>query len=539
MGSYFCITIRFLQPFCHSSRGGDNPEWPPSPLRLFQALVSASAAHWNERRRLKYACPALRWLEKQQPPSIIASAGEPATKGHRLYVPDNVGDRVATSWSKGGTATIADYRVEKDVHPTHLHGETVYFLYSIAESDQEFEIHQETLFSAVQNITHLGWGIDIAIGRADLLSEQQVSILEGQRWNPARADSGNVLRAPIDGTLDALINRYEAFLNRITDDGVRPIPALSNFVGIGYRRLAEAVRRPFAAFQILRTDGTGLRAFDTVRKGLTVAGMTRGTTKAAAEHSNGTWTTDKINRFVLGHGTGYQTKHIEKHRPVGPQRFAFLPLPSIEPRGAGKARVVGHVRRVMLTSFADDCESEIAWARRMLSGQELIDEDTKEPLALLSVIPANEKTVRCYTQSATTWATVTPVVLPGFDDRDHVWRRLKNRTSSSEQTKKNLQRLSERTENLLRRAIVQAGLSQELADHAELEWRKTGFWPGTDIADRYGVPGHLKRLPRFHVKVRWRNKRNEPIDLSGPICFGGGRFYGIGLFAALRDFELE
>ena len=528
MASHLRITIRFLQPFSHARRGGDDFEWPPSPLRLFQALVSACAARWNERTALKYALPALTWLERQPAPTIIAPIGAPGRVKYRLYVPDNVGDRVAASWCGGGSVSIADYRVEKDIRPTHLKGDTVHFLYRISEADREFIRHRETLFSGARSITHLGWGIDMVVGNADVVSEETLLSLEGEHWQPVGDSSRNTLRIPKEGTLSELMRQHDAFLNRVTPNGLKPIPALSKFGIMGYRRPSDSVLRPVVPFQILRTDGSALRAFDSARKGLTVAGMVRGAVKLAAERSG--WPAAKINSFVLGHA---DPNGVGKHARVGPSRFAYFPLPSIESRGAGKARVVSSVRRVMLACLTDGCEDEIAWARRMLSGQELIDEATRAPVALLSVIPANENMVRYYTQPATAWATVTPVVLPGFDDPEHLRRRVKDRKLSSEQQMRILERLSDRIDTLLRKAIVHAGFSQELADHAELEWRKVGFWPGTDLADRYGVPSHLKRYPRFHLKVQWRNKQNEPIEVPGPMCLGGGRFYGVGLFAPL------
>jgi len=186
----------------------------------------------------------------------------------------------------------------------------------------------------------------------------------------------------------------------------------------------------------------------------------------------------------------------------------------------------------MLSSFAGDCGDEIAWARRTLTGQELIDEDKKQSVALLSLIPATEKVVRSYTQAAVEWATVTPVVLPGYDDPKHYRRRM-NREVGAEEQKELLQRLDRRIEGLLRKAVTQAGFSQVLADNATLEWRKVGFWPGTDLADRYGVPHHLKCFPRLHVKIQWRDARNQAVEVPGPICLGGGRFYGLGLFAVI------
>ena len=140
--------------------------------------------------------------------------------------------------------------------------------------------------------------------------------------------------------------------------------------------------------------------------------------------------------------------------------------------------------------------------------------------------------IRRYIQPAASWATVTPLVLPGYDDPGHYRRRLKNGTFAEEQ-KVLLKRLGDRIDGLLRKAIIQAGFPKMLADHAELEWRFAGFWPGSDLVGRYRVPEHLRCFPRFHVRLEWRDARQRPVQVSGPICLGGGRFYGVGLFAAL------
>jgi D-alanine transaminase len=44
MPSFFGLSIRFLAPVFHGRADGEQREWPPSPLRLFQALVAAAAA---------------------------------------------------------------------------------------------------------------------------------------------------------------------------------------------------------------------------------------------------------------------------------------------------------------------------------------------------------------------------------------------------------------------------------------------------------------------------------------------------------------
>jgi CRISPR-associated protein Csb2 len=254
--------------------------------------------------------------------------------------------------------------------------------------------------------------------------------------------------------------------------------------------------------------------------------MVRHATRRAAESSK--WPLDVVNAFVLGHVEGRQG---EEHEAVGSRRFAYVPLPSLESRGRSNSRVVGDVRRVLVTCFSGDVDDKVGWAHRALSGQDLIDEATRAPVAFMTALPAMDRTVAAYTTSASAWATVTPVVLPGFDDPSHYRRRLDKGVDAEEQ-KRLLGKLAERVDSLLRKAIVQAGFPKALADHADLDWRKAGFWPGTDLADRYGVPDHLKRYPRYHVRIAWRDEQGAPIDVPGPICLGGGRYYGIGLFAA-------
>ncbi|HEY9870486.1 MAG TPA: type I-U CRISPR-associated protein Csb2 [Candidatus Obscuribacterales bacterium] len=543
MPMHLCVSIRLLDRRFHGRKDRRGaPEWPPSPLRLFQALVAAAVRLESQRLTAGGAQSTLLWLEAQQtPPRIIApQASLPGSNGERhgyvLSVPNNAMDIVARAWARGnyvgrGDSDPATHRTMKVVHPVHLlDGETVHYLWPLPDPlSREVTAQADVLTKIANHVAALGWGIDMAVGHAAVLSEEEVNALRGERWLPGREGVEHGLRVPVSGTLDALSKRHERFLKRVrpdrTFDPTPPLPE-SAYRRVEYRRATDPSGRPIAAFALLKLDASGFRPFDPVPTGLTLTGMMRHAVTCAARQAG--WPESKINTFVLGHGESEQGTHI----PVGPRRFAYLPLPSLEGRGEGNARVVGSIRRVLLTAFADGCDSEMAWARRALSGRDLVDENHGRSVALLSLLPSNEKIVRCYVQPADTWATVTPVVLPGYDDPAHYRKRLKRGTTAEEQ-KRLLERLSERIDALLRKAIVQAGFSQELAAHAELEWRKSGFWPGTDLADRYGVPDHLKRFSRWHVRLRWRDSQKRPITVPGPLCLGGGRYYGIGLFAAM------
>lgn len=537
MSLHFCVSIRFLDAAFHGRCDGGEPEWPPSPLRVLQALVAVAAARGRSETLSAHAQSALMWLGKQTAPILVAPTGVTASS-YCLSVPNNAMDIVANAWCRGndsnsGDANPATHRAMKTVSSTLLLGsDAVHYLWPLDDQPTvEIRGYVETLVGITRSVVALGWGVDMVVGHAAIMSNEESDRLPGERWMPTRAATDDGLRVPVAGTLDALVDRHRQFLARLGPNGLgfTPPRPLSAYLRVGYRRVTDSPPRPVAAFALLKPDARGFRAFDTARRALTVAGMTRHAAKIAAGAAG--WDELKINTYILGHG---DSKGVAGHVAVGPRRFAYLPLPSLEVRGNGKARVVGSVRRVMLSSFAENCDAEIEWARRSLSGQELVDQDKQQPVALLSLIPENDKIVRLYTRSAASWATVTPLVLPGYDDPGHYRRRLKRGTSSEEQ-KQLLDRLGQRVDGLLRKAITQGGFSEALAEHAEFEWRKVGFWPGTDLADRYGVPNHLRRFPCWHVRLHWRDGQGRPVQVPGPVCLGGGRFYGLGLFAAFHD----
>jgi CRISPR-associated protein Csb2 len=538
MPTYLCITVRFLQPSCHGRGDRGEPEWPPSPLRVFQALVAASAARWSERTRLHHAAPALRWLERQPAPSIISAVGHAAPTKYRLYVPDNVGDKVAGSWSRGGAASLADYRTEKDVRPTRLRDrfEEVHYLWPASGPD--LERSKDVLLDAARSITHLGWGVDMVAANASVIAEADAAGLAGERWRPVDASPESGLRVPTGGTLDALIDKHDAFLSRLGPEGFRPVPPLTAFRVVSYCRATDPPRRPFTAFSLLKLEAThanDFRPFDAARQGMAVAGMLRHAAAAGDLASALGWPPEKVASFVLGHGEPIG----QPYSPVQGPRLAYLPLPSIEPRDGGQARVVTGIRRALITVFNGDDGGDLRRLARLLSGSDLVAEETGNAVARLSQIHYSDRTVERYTEPATTWASVTPVVLPGYDDPRKIRKRLfakpeadVPRTGAAEQTEW-LGKLDKRIDHLLRKAIQQAGYSDELAHCAEIEWRAIGFWPGTEPTTRYMFPIKLRRFRRLHVRISWRDAAGSPIQVPGPISLGGGRYCGLGLLAAM------
>lgn len=166
----FRLSIRLLDGAFHGRGDRGEPEWPPSPLRAFQALVNAAARRWRTSQFESYARPALEWLEGLGLPTIAAPPGRTATRPYRLYVPNNAGDLMVAAWARGNNeASMAGHRTEKDVRPTRFAGpdgrplETNldylplhYDWPLIPDQHEEGLAHLETLKAAARSITHLG-----------------------------------------------------------------------------------------------------------------------------------------------------------------------------------------------------------------------------------------------------------------------------------------------------------------------------------------------------------------------------------------------
>jgi len=492
MPTFLCITVRFLQPYSHGRGDGNEPEWPPSALRLFQAMVAASAGRWNERTVLVSAASALNWLEAQTAPEIVAADAVSADRPYRLYVPDNVADKVAASWTRGRDADIADYRTEKDVCPMHLRGDAVHYLYPLPNGHCP---HLDVLTAAARSITHLGWGIDMVAANATIMSSEQVAALAGHRWQPTRV-GGTPLRVPTEGTLDDLMRKHEAFLNRLSSDGFRPVPPLKVFRVCGYRRDAEPLQRPYRVFELRRADGGRFRYPH--RKLIHIAGMVRHLAIEAMKASPPTGLgSDWVETYIAGHATEDAPEH---------RQLSYLPLPSI-----GHIHTDPGVRRIMIVAPLGD-DVWLDHVARHLAGRMLEplrgDEFAgKDPPLLVPV--RHDIVARRYTQPANAWASVTPVILPGHDDHKPA-----------------------KTRRLIEKALAQSGVDQP----CDFEWSAFSRFPKSLSAHKYDRdkrptgyirPDYLLSQTAVHLKLRF----HDGLKVPGPLTIGAGRHCGLGVLA--------
>jgi CRISPR-associated protein Csb2 len=496
---HLLVSITLLDRLFHGRADGDEPEWPPSPMRVFQAMLAGGAAASRASGGLAQAdLEALRWLERQSAPLIVAPAVR-RCRAYRLSVPNNAMDVVASAWARGnesgqGDANPATHRSMKMVTPIALEsGDTVYYVWQIpaAQSPNAAE-NVEALKRLVHAVVAFGWGIDLAYGSATVVGDSAVASLAGEHWSPISQPAGVPLRVPTVGSLSALLERHERFTSRLGKGGAfTPTPALTRFRRCHYARLSDAPGRPFSAFQLLSTTEGQFRSFRATQVAK-VAAMIRhcvGTLASATKRTDvGVSPDEWLDRYVHGHDRG-------GCQPSG--RFAYVPLPTIDPRG-----VVDRVRRVIVAEPLDGAGLNARWAGQVLVGQPLTNEQSQKVEATLAACPVSDYVLGRYARAARCWATVTPIVLPWGDSGK-----------------------PQRATKQFLKAVRHAGYRPE--DVASVELRREPFWRGVEVASRYFVPKHLRGTAVWHVLLEWK----EPVE--GPVVIGSGRFYGLGLFAAV------
>jgi CRISPR-associated protein Csb2 len=485
MADFLRISVRYLQPLAHGRTSGGEPEWPPSPLRLFQAIVAGAAAKFNERDQLLSTVPALTWLENCPLECIIADSAQVSQSPAQFYVPDNSSESLVPAWKRGETNAIPK-RTEKVIRPVHLASNTVHFEYRLPDGICPFF---DTIHASVRSITHLGWGIDVVVADANLISEQDAANELGERWRPVQ--SGGVgLRIPVSGTLHDLMRKHTDSLNRLTEEGFHPVPPLRLFEVRRFRKDNDDESRPFCVFQILKPDTTGLRAFNAATRTRDIAAWIR---HAVADVCKD-WA--DLASFVHGHGlTGGANRQANSA-----YRFQYLPLPTIN----SALKRVESIRRVMVVAPVG-CQDRIDFIRRRLLGHELKWND--EVVGVLNLLTGRDYVRDQYVGPSELWSTVTPVILDGFDDQNPL-----------------------KTEKLLRKALFNAKLVRRVDfDNIEMDWSPFGFLSGIDSSRQFLRPEKLNGT-MLHVRLRF------PKPINGPIVIGAGRYRGFGLMARTDEF---
>lgn len=470
--SHLLLTVRFLDARYHGQADGGRREWPPSPMRLFSALLAGAKADWSDARER-----AFRWLERQPAPVIQAM---PVQEGSRLltYVPNNNSDS-------------NNKRIDKEILPTLLGDPPeVNYLWSVPADEESLA---EVIAEAVRHIRALGWGIDLAVGRGSLVD--RLPSREGfEVFKPRRkaVGGGRMLRIPIPGSLDALESAFQTRSTLIREDGSIHDESTPAVFGTAAYALASDVA--FCAFQ-LETPDEESYAWNP-RQLRSLVGMVRHVAAGPeARHALEPLGID-LDAFVHGHS----------EQPDAP-RLSIVPIPSI-----GHPHSDGLIRRVFLVEPMKR-EGTVSQAlEKALHGLFLQPEPGDDTITAgcvcLGRLSPSDRFLRRYTHPASTWASVTPVLLPGFDER--------------KSDRGNLQKRLERAEQLVCKALVQSGIDVP----ASIELSRVPYWPGSMHVRDYQPREKLAHYPRWHVRLHFER------PWAGPLVLGAGRYSGFGIFAS-------
>ena len=470
-------------------------EWPPSPARLFQALV-AGARTGIYRQHWPAVEGVLRRLEQLPAPEIVACNAE-RLHPYRISVPNNDADRAARDWAAGRQFDAAGLRTMKDVrsrkiNSSHNGQPHVYYFWKLLEDTDVKASKQLASF-----LHTLGWGVDMAYADAFLGDEQLIQALADEsgysRYVPAL--KGMLHSVPIPGYLNDLCDAYRRYCHRHSSNGVDAFTRSTGYGQHPYRRVGAATP-PVAMFLLRQIDDAGGWFSVPWVFSMRVAAWMR---HAVAEAMGAErYTEQEVNEYVLGHGGDGHRRHM-----------SFVPIPSI-----GGPHADGAVRRAMLVEPADadgSISELLQWKLAPSVLHRLLESNggprRTAPACFLSQAQKGDTVFqRCMpTQKQELWHSVTPVILHGHNS-------LRGKFSLR------------KTEELLYQAFENSGYPRQSL--TEIRFQPAPLWHGTESAMAIRVPEHLRQWPRYHVVARFR------APVPGPVLVGIGRHYGIGLFAA-------
>jgi len=482
MEQYLCISVTFLDPLYHGKGDSEQPEWPPSPMRLFQAMLAGSQAG---ARKARWATQdhndlgsAFRWLERQSQPMIVAPSAERARASHTLFVPNNDSDEILDQRARLTSKHLRPHRLVSEDR-----GQTIHYLWAISGEDwAASRPYAETMAGEARCLMALGWGIDQAVGNGEILNAAQADQLSGERWRPYPSDSleQGRLRVPKQGSLRDLEWVYESFCAQLEGGVYSPPEKFTEFASVRYVRTTLLPNRPYAAFEL--PDGCAFRQ----ESANEVAAMLRSLVCRKPNRDDfQDQFEDDTEVYLAGHVNGGDRT---------PARFSYLPLPTI-----GHQHADGMIRRLLIAEPYGGDGARSKWAERRLSGQTLTDNKGDQRGHLLGLWrQSSQRMVSRYVNEHRIWSTVTPVVLPGFDDGNLV-----------------------KAEKLFVKAVRQAGLS--IDGITDITLRRAPFWPGSQHPRNYHRAKYLNHLPVWHAQIEFR----EPVN--GPLSIGSGRHAGLGI----------
>ena len=489
MSKALLMTVRFQEGRYHGSadrfHGSDG--WPPSPGRLFQALVAAAARGSylsNEDQQ------ALRWLEELEPPRISAP---PAVRGAavKFFVPNNDLDAEG-----GDPRRVSKIRTDKRWRPRFFDpGMPVVYLWEFDSGESQ----AQHICRVAARLYQLGRGVDMAWAVAKVLpfekAESELADQSGVLYSPSGV--GDVA-CPHQGTLAGLIERHQQARQRLrwSGNGRNPRQFFTHPLRASFRSVGYGSRARLLHFELRDESGFAPRPLRFA------APVVTGLLNAAAHRLSEALPQKRplFEKLIVGRGAGRQD--------LG-RRIRLVPLPSI-----GVVHTDLSIRR-FLVEIPAECpirNDDLAWAFANLEPR---NPTTSEiwPGRLMSA--DDSQMANRFTRDALIFRSVTAVALSGT-----VRRRIgKDQDHSTKNAKERLREDAQAASAVVQ-ALRQAGI---VARPRGIQVRREPFHRRGAMAEQFAAGSRFSKHILWHVELHFAQA------VSGPLVIGDGRFCGLGL----------
>ncbi len=488
MARCLLIAVSFHDGRYHGEGDGfdDAKGWPPSPARLFQAMVAAAArGDMIEQEDKK----ALRWLEGRPAPRIAAP---PMHRGRaiKLFVPNNDLDAVG-----GDPANVGKIRVDKSWRPCFFDpDEPVIYAWKFdSGKDQAVRI-----CTIAERLCQLGRGVDMAWAQGSVVDQDQAQVALEAHSGIVRVPGGiGEVPTPCSGTLDSLVNRYNGNRTRLRTEGAgrkqrqlfnQPPQAL--FSRIGYD-----VPTRHLHFE-LRTHRGGFAAQPLNSAFPLVVGLRDAAAARLADSMQKFAAT--IDKLVVG-------------RNAGPadlaRRIRIVPIPSV-----GAEHTDPSIRRLMIEVPAEFPLrlGDLRWA---FAGLGIVGSSDG------SLVSTDEhRMADRYCRKAIGFETITPAALPRAG-RQRVG-------GSGRKSAQERQQEEHRAVGAVFQALRHAGVTDRpVSVHVQRE----PLQARGALAESFAQGSRFSKHALWHVALRFA----KPV--SGPLVIGDGRFSGLGLMEPVQE----
>lgn len=494
MAESLLISVRFHDGRYHGTedRFHDADGWPPSPARLFQALVAGAARGANlpeEDER------ALKWLERLDPPRIAAP---PVKHGRsvKLFVPNNDLD------ARGGDPTrVAEVRDGKRWRPCFFDpNEPVVYAWDF-DADS---FHAARVRDIAHRLYQLGRGIDMAWAFAQVLDRDEAqATLVAHAGVLRKPEGAGEIAAPQPGTLASLVERHRCARARLSTVGTGRVPRQlfrqppkPSFRRVGYE--APPQRLYFELRGKAGFSPRPLASAATVMTGLRDAAVRK--LQMALPDQSGLF-----EKLIVGRGAG--------PRDLA-QRVRLTPIPSI-----GHMHADPSIRRIMVEIPAE-CPiraDDLEWA---FAGLEPHHPETGTTWSGRIVSTDDSRMADRFMRPARVFRSMTAVALPNAPRR---------RIGTDGIRKPADERHQEET-----RA---AGAVVHVLRHAGVRIRPIGIRVQREPFQPRGIRAeHFAAGSRFSKHVLWHVELRFSEALAGPLVIGDGRFCGLGLMTPVTEY---